>query len=289
MTKLGDFSIPELYAEICARKGERIDFGKSTLKIDARQGGGVYQSDAVWIDFHDPLYAEIKKTLNPALIVDIGANIGFSSVCFGENFPATRIIAVEPNPELAPLFHENMRVNGIANYELLVKAVGDSDQKLPFSCPPGFSVDAKVTTADTAPSFWAEQTTLAQILSGTPDEAPVYIKIDAQGHDYNIIKGGKSFFDRAHRYLVRVEFAPAWIEQGAGGSPQEFLAYLTQKFDVAELQKPSFSTGRLAPLFESPLKCDDVDAFVRYTRQKSSGGKGYVDLIFKPKRLKIDG
>ena len=110
---LDKYSIAELYAEIAFRKGELINFRKSILKIDSSQGGGVYQTDNCWMDFHDPLYADIKKILNPSLIIDVGANIGFSSVCFAENFPEAKIVAIEPNPNLVKIFHENMKINFI--------------------------------------------------------------------------------------------------------------------------------------------------------------------------------
>ena len=60
---LSQFSVAELHAEISSRKGAIINFGKSSLKIDSSQGGGVYQTDASWMDFHDPLYVDIKRSL----------------------------------------------------------------------------------------------------------------------------------------------------------------------------------------------------------------------------------
>lgn len=282
---LSKFSVAELYAEISIRKGSIINFGKSSLRIDASQGGGVYQTDASWMDFHDPLYADIKKVLNPSLIIDVGANIGFLSVCFGEKFPEAKIIAIEPNPDLISIFHENMHVNSIENYELITKAAGSASNKLNFLCPPGFSVDAKVCVEDDV-SFVSEQVTLNKILEDSPNAQAVYIKIDVQGYEYEVIKGGLDFFSRSKNFIVRMEFAPAWLER-QGVNLHEFLSYLIANFDVAELRKFAFKGSNLADTFERKLKLSDVDDFINYSRQRSSNGGGYTDIIFKSKSLEI--
>lgn len=287
MSTLDAWSTSDLHAEICRRRGETIDFGRSRLKVDAQLGGGVYQTDACWVDFNDPVYDEVQRLLAPALVVDVGANIGFSSVCFAEHFPQARIVAVEPNPALTPLFHENMRINGIDRYELRIAALGDAAQRLAFSCPPGFAVDGKVALAGDEPIFWAEQTTLSALLADTPADTPAYIKIDAQGYDFRVVQGGQAFFDRAQRYVARVEFAPAWLDRVQPDSAAGFLAYLIERFDVIELDKPTFSRPGLPARFAAPLHPGDVETFVEYARHKSSAGKGYVDLAFKPRHFNL--
>lgn len=282
---LSQFSVAELHAEISSRKGAIINFGKSSLKIDSSQGGGVYQTDASWMDFHDPLYVDIKRVLNPSLIIDVGANIGFLSVCFGEKFPEARIVAIEPNPDLVSIFHENMQINAIENYKLITKAAGSANNNLNFLCRPGFSVDATVCAEDDV-SFVSEQVTLDKILEDSPDAQAVYIKIDVQGYDYEVIKGGLDFFSRSKNFIVRVEFAPAWLER-QGVDLHEFLSYLINNFDVAELKKFAFRGGNLADTFEEKLKISDVHEFINYARQRSSNGSGYTDIIFKPKSLEV--
>jgi protein O-GlcNAc transferase len=55
--------------------------------------------------------------------VDVGANIGNHSVFFGR-FLADHVVAVEPNPELLPILHRNIRVNGVACCTVLPVALG---------------------------------------------------------------------------------------------------------------------------------------------------------------------
>ena len=57
------------------------------------------------------------------LILDCGANIGFSVLNFKRQFPHARIIAFEPDPQFAPVLHRNMARNGAADVEVIEAAV----------------------------------------------------------------------------------------------------------------------------------------------------------------------
>lgn len=56
------------------------------------------------------------------LIVDVGGNVGFSSVYFAARFPDSRILAFEPHPLFADLFEHHMAINGFAPRVTLVRA-----------------------------------------------------------------------------------------------------------------------------------------------------------------------
>lgn len=288
-TALKSFSIADLHAEICRRRGDVVNFGRAQLAVSAELGGALYHTDGAWLDFHNPVFKEIQATLNPHLVLDIGANMGFSSVCYGQHFPNARIIAIEPNPALTELYHRNMQLNHIEHYELQVKCAGDTNTTLTFSCPKGFSVDAQVASAasNTIPSaFQAEQITLDQLLAGIDGKTTVFIKIDAQGYDFNIMKGGADFFARHKHYMVRIEFAPAWLEQ-QDTDPSAFLAWMIERFDVVELPSLSFEKEPLKSLFQKALRVPDAPSFVAYTKGRSRNGKGHIDLLLKPRSMAL--
>jgi len=287
MNALKSFSNSELYAEICQRRGDLINFGKSQLKIDCSMGGGIYQTDNAWSEFHHPVYEEIRNLIAPQLIVDIGANIGFSSVCFAENFPETDIIAIEPNASLASLYKKNMEINSIKCYELKNIAMGDSAEDVGFLECPGFSVDGRVASGDDTPSYAVSQNTLSGLLSKFPDDKSVFIKIDTQGYDFKVLQGGEEFFKRNHNFLVRTEFAPAWIDKVDAQGSHAFLTYLVENFDVIELSPPTFHNTSLADRFKTPLTPQDIAPFDAYVRKRANFGKGYVDLLIKSKSKKI--
>ncbi|MBV9452789.1 MAG: FkbM family methyltransferase, partial [Rubrobacter sp.] len=78
-------------------------------------------------------HLEIPLRGSPQLIVDGGANVGYSSIYFAEKYPDTRIIAVEPNPENCALFRKNCSV--YPNIELIQGALWTSTADLVIENP----------------------------------------------------------------------------------------------------------------------------------------------------------
>jgi FkbM family methyltransferase len=77
---------------------------------------------------HDIFVSEIY---NPAaecgagagsLIVDVGANVGYSSLYFAGRFRDSRVLAFEPHPSFTPLFERHMALNGFTSRVALVAA-----------------------------------------------------------------------------------------------------------------------------------------------------------------------
>jgi FkbM family methyltransferase len=58
------------------------------------------------------------------VIVDVGANIGFSILYFKRLFPASRIYAFEPNPEAFKFLQENVRTNNLDSVVLFNVGLG---------------------------------------------------------------------------------------------------------------------------------------------------------------------
>jgi FkbM family methyltransferase len=50
----------------------------------------------------------LQQALDPKLILDVGANVGFASVWFANRYPNAKIIAVEPDPSNAAMLRQNV-------------------------------------------------------------------------------------------------------------------------------------------------------------------------------------
>lgn len=76
----------------------------------------------VWFDetYRLPFDIEVGR------VIDLGANIGLTSVYFAKKYGVGTIIAVEPNPANALLAKRNLEQNGIA-FHLVEAAIGPSD------------------------------------------------------------------------------------------------------------------------------------------------------------------
>jgi FkbM family methyltransferase len=59
-------------------------------------------------------YANLACGASPGLIIDCGANVGYSSAYFLSRFPVSRVVAVEPDPTNFALLQENLAPYGDA-------------------------------------------------------------------------------------------------------------------------------------------------------------------------------
>ncbi len=58
-------------------------------------------------------------------IIDAGAHIGLATLYFKKLFPASHILAIEPNTQLIPLLEENIFQNGLTDVDVLPVALSD--------------------------------------------------------------------------------------------------------------------------------------------------------------------
>ena len=70
--------------------------------------GGTSDIDVFGQIFVECEYRCLDHIVDPELIIDCGANIGYSSVYFLSRFPKAQIIAIEPDPENFALLQKNI-------------------------------------------------------------------------------------------------------------------------------------------------------------------------------------
>ncbi len=82
--------------------------------------------------FVDELYRFETDSKEP-VIYDCGANIGMSCLYFKKLYPNARIRAFEADPKLAEVLKKNLSKNGIADIEIIDKAVWIDENGIEFS------------------------------------------------------------------------------------------------------------------------------------------------------------
>jgi FkbM family methyltransferase len=80
-------------------------------------------------------YAPLRDIPDPHLIMDLGANVGFSSAYFLSCFPLARVIAVEPDASNACACRANLRAFG-DRAQVLQGAAWSQCTTLAFTAPP---------------------------------------------------------------------------------------------------------------------------------------------------------
>ena len=127
-----------------------------------------------------------------AIVADIGANLGEYAVVAGHAVgPTGRVIAVEPNPEVRARLEWNVQLNALANVTIVPAALSDANGRAELHVPDGdwglgtlephgrgtvFSITTR--TLDDAMTEWA--------LPGLD-----VIKIDVEGHELSVFRGGR--------------------------------------------------------------------------------------------------
>lgn len=226
----------------------------------------------------------IERTWSPALLgtvtpllanggtyVDVGANIGLTTIPIASSTPA-RCIAFEPDPESFRFLRKNLITNGIESVEAHNIALFSEETILEFEVAKWNRGDNRIRIGS-AP-LRTGGSTLTKVPARRLDDVldhvrgPVVCKVDTQGAEVHVLRGASRFLGRAD--LVVLEFWPHGLRRT--GTDVTELVELLAGFKYGRLT--SFDAGDapsdLRPLSEVARELVSVG---------DSGEDWYRDLI----------
>jgi FkbM family methyltransferase len=166
-------------------------------------------------------------------VIDIGANIGFTSLIFsrlvGDN---GSVIAFEPDPVVGETFGYNMDRRGIRNVHLFPIALGDEDGVAVLYQNESNRADNRlVADAEMAPHV--ERTivkvrSLSNVVMQEPQmfQNVSFVKIDVQGYETQVLTGMTNWLEHSqNRPIIYIELWPYGLQK-AGSSIEELLNIL---------------------------------------------------------------
>lgn len=187
----------------------------------------------------------IRQHLRPGDIAcDIGANKGSFTYWLSRWCGEGRVIAFEPQPELAQRLSNNCRLAGLRNVKVEAKAVyshsGDQDLFVPKGHAPGASLNRKALEAEEVATMSVPLVSLDDYFDAR-DKVRL-LKIDAEGAEFEILKGAERIlqqhapllvFECENRHLTQgsVEDVFSWL---AGLGYEGSFVHHNQLFPVAE-------------------------------------------------------
>ena len=263
---------------------EILDISGIKLLVDlADVGGAQYQGRPAVEEVQNQLYSQLAKSLNPSVVVDIGANYGFTGAIFSRYFTGAELILVEPDPKLGRYIEQTMKINEISDYSLIPSICGDQEcERVCFGVNPSSSQDNRVQPLPGWKTVDVSSTTLSKILLKF-QECQVFIKVDTQGFETQVFKGGEDYLSSNVNWFIKTEFAPNWLES-QGNDPKELLRYMSSLYRVVEApSRTRFRRDSLNSLFTAPLIAEEIDGFLDYVRSLNRNGLGWVDLYVAPK------
>jgi FkbM family methyltransferase len=139
------------------------------------------------------------------VLIDVGANQGQSIESMMMYMPASKIVSFEANPNLAQKLH--VRYENIQQIRVLARGLSDSAGTYTLYIPSykGFVYDGLASLDKNQASSWISKQTIfgfdpsrlkvAEVICqvNTLDAeqlAPFFLKVDVQGYEYNVLKGG---------------------------------------------------------------------------------------------------
>jgi FkbM family methyltransferase len=144
---------------------------------------------AQWPDIK-ATYADIVATGATPLIIDCGANIGLSALYFALEFPAARIVALEPQPE--NFARAVAATRGFTSVHVIQAGIA-SEPGSARIVDPGMSTDAYRTEMSDAGNV--AMLTIADLLSDEARSAPFVVKIDIEGFESNLFAKNTRWID----------------------------------------------------------------------------------------------
>jgi FkbM family methyltransferase len=216
------------------RERERSIRVRGNVQLFYRLNRGDMQSiREVWIDECYRLPFDVA----PTRVVDLGANIGLTSLWFAHRYGCSTIIAVEPSPSNARLTRLNLERNGV-NAEVVEAAVGPRDGTGFFAAERDSNLGRLQTAGRAVPIV-----SMATLLSKLPEGAEVdLLKLDIEGGEEALLKENVLWLRRVKAIIA--EFHPDVIDYPAA---------------IRAIEQQGF---RYIPA-HSAADFDSMDAFVR--------------------------
>lgn len=189
------------------------------------------------------ILADVEKL---DLFVDVGANIGEFVIAVGSSEKVRSVIGFEPNSACVASCRESVMLNGLKNVALIQKILADERKAIRFNTS---GVDAN------AHSLFDQPTSGSTILESAmmDDEiqaanAQAIIKIDVEGAELLVLKGGKKFISR-NLPLIIFEFNHVSKRHF---SLNDVRNTLTQGYEIFRIRS---SDGMLDREFEETWNC----------------------------------
>jgi len=169
----------------------------------------------------DVLLAHVRED---SVLLDIGANIGYYTVQVARKATAGKVIAFEPDPANFDRLQRNAALNGVNNVVLHNAALSDKGGNMRLYKHPFNTGDYRLYNDGDFEEF-VDVPTLR--LDDVVNEPVDVIKIDVQGFEYFVMKGGEAMLNR-YKPMILTEFWPRGLTN-SGVQPKAYLDLLETK------------------------------------------------------------
>jgi len=199
------------------------------------------------------IWTWLRKEKNVKTLIDIGANDGKFGRFLARFFSAEDIFAFEPIPGCIPQI-ESLKIPNIKIFNVALSDYNGETQFFLNSYPPASSIlNVSKHSKDEFPQTSDEKiitvkvTRLDDILDAKQLKRDIFMKIDVQGLEDKVIKGGEKILEITKLLLIEMSFVPFYNGQPLFEEVHDQLKKLGFRFSGIKNQVNSSKTGQ--PLF----------------------------------------
>lgn len=207
----------------------------------------------------------LKDTVKEGMVcLDLGANIGYTTLYMLKNVGESGFVyAIEPDTHNVELLAQNVEGNNYDDIcEITEGAISSEDGTLEFWLADAPNLNSFKKTHRSTHKISVKSYTLETFLKDR--KFPNFIKMDVEGHEVDIFKGGLNYFkNNAGHCNILLEVHPSLY-----GPDNDFAAILREYFSIGF--KPKFVVTTPIPqpkLFKDagyePIKAVQTDGFHR--------------------------
>jgi FkbM family methyltransferase len=216
---------------------KKVCIGGQDVSILGSDTDRYFQNIEAFANDTRPLHDFVRACVpDGGVILDVGGNIGLTSIAMALAAPNSSVIAFEPSPVNADFFQDNTA--GRERIELIRAGVGSQKGYLDFVIPPD-GANAHVASESYQyardPGFHPARLpvlTLDEFVQERELRRPVtLIKIDVEGFEPNVLVGAAGLIERESP-LLWIEFNSIAINVAHGYSPMALALGLFQRFEV---------------------------------------------------------
>jgi FkbM family methyltransferase len=209
--------------------------------IEARIGERTFRitSDDKYLDhiggeFEPDMVKLFSALIRPGdLVLDVGANIGCTSILFGQH--ARQVLSFEPSPSTFLLLQKNLAAAGMCNVEAVNAGLGNSAGTFELTFAPDNRSGGFVSNLTRASA--GHQVEEIRIVNGDRylGDAGIgqvdFIKIDVEGFERNVIEGLRDTIERGKPVVV-LELNHWCLNVFQRTSVPDFLDFLRGVFPI---------------------------------------------------------
>jgi FkbM family methyltransferase len=188
----------------------------------------------VQVDWHvfffgtyEPEVRRIFRAVLPlgGIALDIGANVGWHTLLMASLVGASgRVIAVEANPAVRQRLQDHLSLNRFKQVDVMPCAAADTEEMMEFYAPPANDPDSgnghvvEVGTGERGGTIRVEARRLDAIIDAAGVERVDLIKIDVEGFEWRVLRGGEETIAKFRPHVV-FEYNAESAQRG-GGTPE---------------------------------------------------------------------